>query len=411
MSTNYFSDPVWLRLLRRAPAAAYLDGFIAALVEAGYRPLTIQSHLLAAAHMSCWLRQRGRSLTDLDEGCVEEFNQHLPACQCAGYERTSKRVAHGARLFLAHLRKIAIVTTLAPRTAPMPPLLAGFFRWMTQHRGAKVATLNAYRRIILDALETLGEDPRHYDAARLRAFILDRARRHGRSKAKLVTCALRSFLRYLITQGQSQVGLDEAIPTVAGWRLAALPRYLRAADVERVLAACDPNTKNGARDRALLLLIARLGLRAGDVCRLRLGDIDWVQSTVQVLGKSHRATQLPLPQEVGDAILHYLMTASATQSDRVFLRVTPPVGLPLTRTGISCIVKRAIIRAGVSAPTHGAHVLRNSAATSLLADGASLESIAVVLRHRSLDTTTLYAKVDFKMLQELARAWPEVSPC
>jgi integrase len=242
-------------------------------------------------------------------------------------------------------------------------------------------------------------------------FVLDRAQRYGRSKAKQVVTALRTFVRYLVAQGLCPIGLDAAIPTIAGWKLAALPRYLPAADVERVLGSCDPATAIGARDRAALLLLSRLGLRAGDVCNLRWRDIDWRQATVEVMGKAQRAVRLPLSQEVGDALLHHLAKApGAGQSDHIFLSSAPPLGRALGSGGISCIVRSAIARAGVQAPARGAHVMRHSAATSLLAEGASLQSIGVLLRHRLLDTTTRYAKVDFKVLSALARPWPEVLP-
>ena len=294
----------------------------------------------------------------------------------------------------------------------MPPLFVGFCHWMQEHRGAKDETLKAYGRIVLDALQTLGEDPQQFNPARLRAFVLDRAPRHGRSKAKLVVTTLRTFIRYLIAQGACPVGLDTAIPTVAGWRLASLPRYLPATDIERILATCDPSTVRGARERAILLLLARMGLRVGDICNMRLADIDWEQGTLKVCGKSHRDVLLPLSQEVGDALRHYLATArSATSCDRLFLRKLPPLTGAVNPSGIARIVQRSIRRAGVSAPTHGTHLLRNSAATALLGQGASLESIAVLLRHNSLDTTTRYAKVDFKVLRQLARPWPEISPC
>jgi integrase/recombinase XerD len=412
MLTTYFSDQVRLELIRRSLGAPHLDGFTADMVKAGYHSPTIQCYLGAAAHVSEWLRHQRQLLTDLDLSQIGEFKQHLPTCHCAGYERGNKHQARGASLFLRYLQKMTVVSPPIPHISPQPVLLVGFCRWMREHRGAQDETLRSYARIILDVLRTLGEDPQRFDPANLRAFVLDRAPRHGRGKAKLVVTALRTFVRYLIAQGLCPVGLDAAIPTIAGWRLAALPRYLPAADVERVLAVCDPATVTGARERAILLLLARLGLRAGDVCSLRLPDIDWAQATIRVSGKSHRAVQLPLSQEIGDALLHYLATARpAASSDHLFPRTKPPVGGSVSTDSISNIVRRNMKRAGVRARLPGAHLLRNSAATSLLAEGASLQSIAVLLRHRSLDTTTLYAKVDFKVLRRLARPWPEVSPC
>jgi site-specific recombinase XerD len=282
---------------------------------------------------------------------------------------------------------------------------------MQQHRGAKDATLKAYGPVILDALRSIGDNPTRFDAGSLRAFVLDRAPRYGRSKAQQLVTALRTFVRYLISQDLCPVGLDGAIPVIARWKLAALPRYLPASAVERVVAASDPGTAIGARDRAALLLLSRLGLRAGDVANLHWRDVDWHEATVAVMGKSQRAVRLPLCQEVGDALLHHLAsTPSPARSDHIFLNSIPPLGRALGSSGISYIARSAIARAGVQAPARGAHVMRHSAATSLLAEGASLQSIGVVLRHRLLDTTTVYAKVDFKILSTLARPWPEVSP-
>lgn len=411
MLTDHFRDPRTLDRIQSTAAAPYLDVFADALTKAGYKRTTIQRYLGAAAHLSFWQQSRARLLTELGESNVGEFKQHLLACKCEGFRRANELDARGARLFLLHLQKLGVIARAA--ITPMPSLFVGFCDWMRQYRGIQDTTLNTYRRTILDALKTLGSEPQRFDAAGLRAFVLDRASRHGRCQAKVVITALRALVRYLIATGRCQVGLDASIPTIAGWRLSAMPRYISAADVERVVAACDPTTTVGARDRAILLLLSRLGLRAGDIYALRLHDIDWQQATMQVSGKTRRLVNLPLPQEVGDAILHYLATARpAVKFDHLFLRLATPVG-PFAKdsTAVSAIVKSAIHRAGVCAPAHGAHLLRHSAATSLLADGASLESIAVLLRHCSLDTTTHYAKVNFKLLVELARPWPEVSPC
>jgi integrase/recombinase XerD len=411
MLTSHFRDPRTLNRIQSTPAEPYLDAFAEALTNAGYKPATIRCYLRAAAHLSSWQQSRERLLTELDRASIGEFQQHLLACECEPFQRGNERDTRGARLFLRHLQESAVVATAASK--PMLSLFVGFCDWMRQYRGTQDVTLNTYRRTILHALQTLGSEPQQFEAAGLRAFVFDRASRHGRCQAKVVITALRAFIRYLIATGQCQVGLDASIPTFAGWRLSALPRYISAADVERVVAACNSATATGARDHAILLLLSRLGLRAGDIYALRLNAIDWRQATIQVFGKSRRLVKLPLPQEVGDALLHYLATARpAAKSDHLFLRVATPVG-PFAKnsTAVSSIVKSALHRAGVRAPAHGAHLLRHSAATSLLADGASLESIAVLLRHRSLDTTAHYAKVHLNLLRALAQPWPEVSPC
>jgi site-specific recombinase XerD len=411
MLSTVSSDPRWLSKISSTPAAPFLDGFVTALTNSGYRKVTIQDFVRSATHFSRWLEDRDQSLIENGSSEIHRFKRHLPKCRCTGFKRRDTRHVRGAELFLRHLEDAGLIARPLRLTPPQPPLLSGFCQWMRQHRGAKDATLEGYGRVIVDVVRSLGDDPTRFDARALRTFVLDRSPRYGRSKAKQVVSALRAFVRYLIAQGLCPVGLDEAIPTIAGWKLASLPRYLPAADVKRVLSACDPTTAIGARDRTVLLLLSRLGLRAGDVAHLRWRDVDWQQATVQVLGKSQRAARLPLSQEVGDALLHHLTNApAAAPSDPIFLSTSPPLGRALSSGGISCIVERAIERAGIQAPSRGAHVLRHSAATSLLADGASLQSIGVLLRHRSLDTTTTYAKVDFKVLSTLARPWPEVSP-
>jgi len=281
---------------------------------------------------------------------------------------------------------------------------------MRHHRGARPATLISYGRIILDAIEELGNDPSRYDAVSLRAFVVDRSKRHGRSKAKLVVTAMRMFLRYLSAEGHCRPGLDGAIPTIAHWRLSALPRYLTPSEIDQIVGKCDPATAAGLRDRAAILLLSRLGLRASDVAFLHFSDIDWDGATVRVAGKSRQTSRLPLPQDVGDALLAYLEHGRPSiQSERVFCRVCPP-WKPIAPSAVTALVARAIRKAGISSPAKGAHVLRHSSAVKMLRDGASLEQIRAILRHRDPETTTIYAKVDITLLQQVTQPWPEETP-
>jgi site-specific recombinase XerD len=205
--------------------------------------------------------------------------------------------------------------------------------------------------------------------------------------------------------------LEAAIPSIAQWRLATLPRYLQPEDLERVIAACDGSTAHGIRDKAIVLLLARLGLRAGDVANLQLHDIDWAQGTFRVMGKSRREAKLPLPQDVGDAILDYLDRARpSVKTPYVFIRVIAP-WTPITRYVVQHAAGEAIQRAGVKTPSLGAHVLRHSAATALLRQGASLQVIGEILRHRSVETTAHYAKVDTGLLHEVTMPWPGAPSC
>jgi site-specific recombinase XerD len=205
--------------------------------------------------------------------------------------------------------------------------------------------------------------------------------------------------------------LDAAVPLIPQWRLSSLPRYLQTDEVERIIASCDSTTSVGKRDRAILLLLARLGLRAGDVARLRMSDIDWKEACVHVCGKNRRHTRLPITQELGGAIVDYLKSGRPlSDCDSLFVCCRAPFRPFRTHCAISVIVSRAMGRAGVTPPggRGAAHVLRHSVATSLLRHGASLQDISVLLRHRSIQTTQIYAKVDVTSLRSIAQPWPGV---
>jgi site-specific recombinase XerD len=221
------------------------------------------------------------------------------------------------------------------------------------------------------------------------------------------------FLRFLVAEGCCRAGLLGAIPVVPHWRLTSLPRYVSPEDVERLVACCDPTTPVGKRDRAILLLLARLGLRAGDIVQMRLEDIDWKGAWVQVSGKSRHQTRLPLTQEVGQAIAAYLQAGRpAAPTDALFLRARAPLRALASHCAVSMIVASAFRRAGVKRPGRGAaHLLRHSIASSMLRQGASLQEISALLRHRSIETTQIYAKVDVTRLQQIAQPWPQVQPC
>lgn len=286
---------------------------------------------------------------------------------------------------------------------------------MRQHRGTSVRTLQDYRCCLQSFLDGLGEDfaSDQLDASRLRQFILERGRSIGLSRAKSTTSALRMFIRFLIAQGKCPAGLDHAIPSLAYWRLSTLPRYIQPEEVERVILSPNRDTPVGKRDHAILLLLARLGLRGGDVLDLRLTDIDWHAATICVRGKNRRLSQLPLTQEVGDALVDYLHTGRpSTDGDHVFVRSLAPFRRFRDVRAISDVAKLAMRRAGVDFPARGAaHVLRHSLATSMLRQGASLQDIAAILRHQSIASTQIYAKVDVITLSEIAQPWPEELPC
>lgn len=414
MLEQFFKEARALERARTSASGPYLDGFIGSLQAVGYGERSILDLTRTAVHLGLWMERRRISLREVDDASIERFRIHLRTCRCPGprpRRRRDRKISTWAATFVRYLRQEGLVPQAAPSGVALPRHIAKFEAWMRQHRGVTPTTLEIYRRILIDALSALGSDPRKYDARGVREFVLDRSKRHGRSKAKLVMTAMRAFLRYLVASGVCHPGLDGAVPTIAGWRLAALPRPLSSAEVERVIATCNASSARGARDRAMLLLMARLGLRAGDIAGLQLDDIDWDQATLAVSGKSRSAMRLPITQEVGDAILAYLpLRPAGDLTRRIFLCVVPP-WRPITSGAITSIAGRAIRAAGIVAPVRGGHLLRHSAASDLLRQGASLDQVRVVLRHRDPETTRLYAKIDLALLRGIAQAWPGVTPC
>ena len=267
--------------------------------------------------------------------------------------------------------------------------------------------------MVMRLLPDLGNDPERYSAELIRRVIVAEAGRSSRPYLQTMTTALRGYLRFLAASGACRPRLDRAVPTVAHWRLSALPRYLAVADVERLIASCDLTKTRGIRDKAILLLLARLGLRGGDILNMRLDDVAWAEGTVRVCDKGRREVRLPLPQDVGDALLDYLEKVRPhVDEDRIFLRSSAPYRPFANSASISDVVRLALMRAGITdPPSRGANLLRHSAATGMLRGGATLDAIGSVLRHRSPDTTAHYAKVDVAMLLRIAQAWPGDASC
>lgn len=413
MLTTYFKLPTTLTAYYSGPAGAYLDGFSDWLAQRGYRHETIRHRLHGAAQLGHWVQGTDGHLHSLSADTLEQYRQHLAACGQLHISAGPLSVNWlGAQLFFAflHTQQCVVPAATEPPSAPSQWLQA-FEDWMQTHRGVKLSTLLNYRHHLIDLLTTLGVKPEQFAAAPLRTFILAYAQHHHVASVKTRLRATRAFLRFLIATGHCDPTLEAAIPAIAQWPLSQLPRYLSTEEVERVINSCDCTTPIGIRDRAILLLLARLGLRAGEVAQLKHRAIDWSQATFTVIGKSRREAKLPLPQEVGDALLHYVETARPPlNSDYIFITARAP-WTPLATNAITCVAARALRRADVEAATCGAHVLRHSAATTWLRQGASLQLIGEVLRHRCIESTAHYAKVDTPLLQQIARPWPGVSSC
>lgn len=410
-------------LLRGLPSVGpccitpYLEAFASALISGGYTRLTITDYLRSAMHFGVWLDQRGIGIEQIDERFVADFGAHCGPCDYPGSHGkstgVSARYVKRVQRFFDYLRANGVAKSPAAAAGCKHSSLNDFRQWLLQHRGLSQRTVDRYEGLIIKLLPSLGTEPGNYDVTSIRQTILAQARRCSRAQAKTITTALRAYLRFLASHEHCRPDLDKAVPTVPEWRLSFLPRYLDAESVDRLIASCDVSTPRGVRDRAVLLFLARLGLRAGDITAMQIDDIDWLDGTFCVQGKGRTEVCLPLPQEVGDALLAYLETARPkVPIKRIFLCAQAPYRAFVSASSVSDIVRAALQRAGIAnAPSRGANLLRHSAATMMLRAGATLDVIATVLRHRSSDTTAHYAKVDVQMLQTVAQPWPEGAPC
>jgi len=412
MDHNHVS-PRTPRSMDPGDVAETIAAFEAELTKLGYQRLTRLGYTVSARHFAAWLRLSGIGVASVDDGVVTRFAAH--DCRNCGGNRQqrplSRKYVNRVRWFVRFLVDHGLVDQQrmgVPKASPanaVPESIAAFQDFLRRHRGLAERTIDRNGRMVMHLLPVLGNDPKAYDAGRVRNVVLQQTRSCSPAYVKTMTTALRAYLRFLAARGACQAGLDRAVPAIAEWRLSTLPRYLPAEDVERLIASCDARTSSGLRDRAILLLLARLGLRAGDVAALRLDDVAWREGTLRVCGKGRREVRLPLPQDAGDALLAYIERARPRVAEaRLFLRVHAPYR-PFN--SISTVVQRALARAGIAdAPSRGAGLLRHSAATAMLRGGATLETVGTVLRHRSVDTTAHYAKVDVATLTAIAQPWP-----
>ena len=387
-----------------------LDEFLERLSTDRYSRFTIKYYRGICRHFIVWLHLSRISMRALDAGILNRFLHH--DCLCRGFHRSRTGAAEksvAVRRFAEFLatRGIAPDSFLMPKPPPREEL-PEFGDWLRHHRGVCETTVHDHVREIVAIVPDLGDRSETYDAALIRDVLLRRFRRISRTHAQRVAISMRMYLRFLASNGACPPELVGAVPTARSWRLATLPRYISPDAIERVIASCDTAKAVGLRDRAILLLLARLALRAGDIVGLELNDFDWHTARVRVCGKTRRAVGLPIPQDAGDAVLDYIEQARPrVDEEKLFLSVMAP-HRPLSRSGVvSSIVHRALKRAGIeNAHPQGAYLFRHSAATGLLRSGASLEQIGTLLRHRSMDTTAGYAKVDHLMLLEVSQPWP-----
>jgi site-specific recombinase XerD len=397
-----------VRGLDSGPLGPHVQSYITQLQELRYRSKTIRAHLCLIANLSRWLERTRRRLVDLNEEVIERFlrrrlSQHK--------WRMGERPA--LHRFLSVLRKARLIPEAEALPAtPAQRLCEDFRCYLADERGCSEWTLENYgRHIDRFVAKCFGAGP--VDPSRLQArdvvqFVHRNAREHNRGHTLQVVTALRSFLRFLHYGGQIDTDLSHAVPMVAHWQKAELPKHLPAESVQKVLDCCDQTTAVGRRNYAILLLLARLGLRAGEIIVLQLGDIDWKNGQITIRSnKGQGWARLPLPKDVGKALSRYLrLDRPCCSSRHVFVRMVAPYEPLSDSPVISVLTRNALKKAGVDSARKGAHIFRHSLATQMLRRGASLDEIGQVLRHKDPDTTAIYAKVDLEALRGLAVAWP-----
>lgn len=394
--------------ISKGPLCGIIPAYADVLCQQGYSENSAHLQLRFFNDMNQWLHQQQLQATDLSENTIHQYMR-------SRHQRFRPRRDDVAILsrFICLLR----AQGLLPSEDPGPPdnphqqIENDFARYLSEERGLSVATCTNYLPFIRRFLSTqFGDYPARFadlKADDLIQFIRHQAAHLNPRYAGLMITALRSFFRYLCYHGDITVDLASCIPTIANWQYSALPKFLQPDQVQLVLNQCDRGTAKGRRDYAIFLLLARLGLRACEIVSLTLDDIHWQAGEIRIVGKGNRSAMLPLPADVGRAIAAYLRKDRPTCSTRrIFIRMKAPLRGFANSEAISTIVARALKKAGIDSPHTGAHLFRHTLATQMLRQGAALSDIALILRHSSINTTAIYAKVNLTALKALAQPWP-----
>lgn len=408
MSTQFLAKPEKSQNLKFGPLSCHIPAFKSSLYEQGYASTSIHGKMMVVRNFSRWIEKRQLMICELDEWAISDFFEDHPR---AGYVRRGDLAT--LHSLLEWLRDAGITPKLLPEVddSKLHRIECEFGHYLEKERGLSQSTLCNYLPVIRCFLsERFGSDTlvlSELCVSNVIQFVLRHARTISCRNAQLMTSALRGFFRFLVFRGDINCDLAACVPTVADWRLSELPKSLEPEKVEHLLQNCDQSTAIGKRDYAILLLLARLGLRAGEIVAMTLDDINWEAGVLTIRGKGSRRDQLPIPQDVGEALATYLrLGRSPCATRRVFIRARAPHREFSGSAAIDNIVRRALKRAHLDPIRKGAHLLRHSLATKMLGQGARLAEIGEVLRHSTTNTTQIYAKVNLAALSELAQPWP-----
>jgi site-specific recombinase XerD len=407
---RFFTESNLPQKMDQGPLCGVIPAYAALLSQQGYSQQSAHLQLRFLSDMNQWLHQQRLQVTDLTEPTIHRYLR-------SRYQRFRPRRDDAS--ILKKLLQVLHMKGLLPEEDtqrldnPRQRVEHEFDRYLSEERGLSIATRINYRPFIQRFLSAqFGDKPLCFadlNANDVIRFIRNQAPRLNPKWAGLMVSALRSFFRYLRYRGDITTDLAACVPAIANWQFSALPKFLQPYQVQRVLSQCDRTTSQGRRDYAILLLLARLGLRACEIVALTLDDIHWEAGEISIQGKGNRSALLPLPPDVGQAIAAFLENDRhyhACSTRHVFIRMKAPRRGFANSAAISTIVARTLKRAGIDSPHTGAHLFRHTLATQMLYQGAALAHIALLLRHRSLNTTTLYAKVDLESLRTLAQPWP-----
>ena len=391
------------------PLVAELQRFTTSLIEQGYADLTVRVKVKLVTSFGQWLKRNRLAVTDLAEPLVEAFLERK--------HRVHRGDLRTLQQFLDHLRRHKVVPArkLVCNRSSLAQILSRYETHLRIERGLVAHTILEYqsfaRKFLLERFRRRPLLLKAVKAPDISDFVLCHAPGMRVKRAQVMTTAFRSFFRFLFQKGELQADLAASVPTVANWQLSTVPKYLTPKEVKRVVKACDRRTTAGRRDYAILLLLARLGLRAGEVVGLQLEDINWRAGEILVRGKGLLHDRMPLPADVGEALASYLRRdRPPCRTRRVFVCTKAPRRGFAGPSTLTTIVRRALDHANLHPEFKGAHLLRHSLATSMLRSGATMGEIGEVLRHRAPNTTEIYAKVDFEGLRSLAHPWPIGGP-
>ena len=408
MKRQLFSNPAWSQHLCAGPLVPYLEDFAAALSEQGYSDSSAKFKFRVTSKLNQWLKKRHLLIKDVNETCINKFI-------CYRKKRSLLRSGDEVALkqFITFLRDEGILSAIVSenKVSEIQRIEKDYAQYLQRERGLTQATLDNYLPVIRRFLTVRFQKKeivfKKLDARDVSKYVLSCAHNQSCGRAQTMVNALRSFFRYLHQRGEIAINLAAAVPTVARWQFAEIPKYLQPEQVKHLLKSCDRSTRAGKRNYAILLLMSRLGLRAGEIVYMDLDDILWETGELIVKGKSSRIEKLPLPHDVGRAIATYLRDVRPNcSSRRVFIRMYAPQQGFSSSVAVCTIVRDSLALAGINIDFKGGHLFHHTLATNMLRGGATFTEIGEILRHQNPNATEIYTKVDFASLRAIAQTWP-----